>query len=91
MSETTDLKLENEIKSLIIDALMLEDLTPEEISSEDPLFGEGLGLDSIDALEMAIALENRFGVHVQEDSEENAKIFASVRNLASFVATHRAG
>ena len=84
-----DPKLENEIKSLIIDALMLEDLTPEEIDSEQPLFGEGLGLDSIDALEMAIALENRFGVHVQEDAEENAKIFASVRNLASFVSGQR--
>ena len=58
---------------------MLEDVTPDEIVSAEPLFGEGLGLDSIDALELAIALENRFGVTIEEDSEQNAAIFASVR------------
>ena len=81
--------LESEIKALIIDALMLEDITADEIASEDPLFGEGLSLDSIDALEMAIALENRYGVHIEEGSEENATIFASVRNLAVFVDANR--
>ncbi|NNL84644.1 MAG: acyl carrier protein [Myxococcales bacterium] len=85
----TDPQLENEIKELIIESLMLEDVTPAEIVSEDPLFGEGLGLDSIDALEMAIALEGRFGVKIQEDSEENARIFASVRSLAEFVTANR--
>ncbi len=85
----TDAKLEEEIKALIIESLMLEDITPAEIVSQDPLFGEGLGLDSIDALEMAIALEGRFGVKIQEDSEENARIFASVRSLAEFVAANR--
>ena len=85
----TDPQLENEIKELIIESLMLEDVTPAEIVSQDPLFGEGLGLDSIDALEMAIALEGRFGVKIQEDSEENARIFASVRSLAEFVTANR--
>lgn len=85
----TDPQFENEIKELIIESLMLEDVTPAEIVSEDPLFGEGLGLDSIDALEMAIALEGRFGVKIQEDSEENARIFASVRSLAEFVTANR--
>lgn len=85
----TDPQLENEIKELIIESLMLEDVTPAEIVSDDPLFGEGLGLDSIDALEMAIALEGRFGVKIQEDSEENARIFASVRSLAEFVTANR--
>lgn len=82
-------ELESEIKALIIDALMLEDITADEIASEDPLFGEGLSLDSIDALEMAIALENRYGVHIEEGSEDNVSIFASVRNLAAFVESNR--
>lgn len=81
--------LEQEIKALIIDALMIEDLAPEDIVSEDPLFGEGLGLDSIDALEMAIALENRYGIQVEEDSEDNVRIFASVRSLSEFVTENR--
>ena len=82
--------LESEIKKLIIETLMLEDVTPDEIVSEDPLFGEGLGLDSIDALELALALEGRYGVTVQEDAEENQQIFASVRALARFVEQNRA-
>lgn len=83
--------LEAEIKKLIIETLMLEDVTPEEIVSGDPLFGEGLGLDSIDALELALALEGRYGVTVQEDAEQNQQIFLSVRSLAEFVEAHRAG
>ena len=81
--------LEAEIKKLIIETLMLEDVTPEEIVSEDPLFGEGLGLDSIDALELALALEGRYGVTVQEDAEQNQQIFLSVRSLAEFVEANR--
>ena len=84
-----DLDLEHEIKKLIIDALELEEVVAGEIESEAPLFGEGLGLDSIDALEMAIALENRYGVTLEEDAEENVQIFASVRSLADFVAANR--
>ncbi len=83
--------LEAEIKKLIVETLMLEDVTPEELVSEDPLFGEGLGLDSIDALELALALEGRYGVTVQEDAEQNQQIFASVRALAQFVEANRAG
>jgi len=78
--------LEAEIKGLIVESLMLEDLRPEEIVSEDPLFVEGLGLDSIDALEIAMALEQRYGVVIGEDPEENERIFASVRSLAGFVS-----
>ncbi|MEE3331003.1 MAG: phosphopantetheine-binding protein [Myxococcota bacterium] len=81
--------LEAEIKKLIIETLMLEDVTPEEIVSGDPLFGEGLGLDSIDALELALAIEGRYGVTVQEDAEQNQQIFLSVRSLAEFVEAHR--
>lgn len=84
-------KLENELKMLIIEVLVLEDVTPEEIVSTEPLFGEGLGLDSIDALEIAMALEERYGVVTGEDAEENQKNFASIRALATFVAANLDG
>ena len=77
--------LEAELKRLIVEALVLEDIAPEEIESEAPLFVEGLGLDSIDALELAMALEERFGVKIEDDPDENRRIFASVRSLAEFV------
>lgn len=81
--------LESELKELIIDILVLEDLTPEDIASDQPLFGNGLGLDSIDALEIAAALEQRYGVTVADDAERNRKRFASIANLADFVSTAR--
>lgn len=84
-------ELENEIKQLIIDALMLEDITAGEIDSDAPLFIEGLGLDSIDALELAMALQDRFGVQIQDDPDENREIFASVKSLAAFVTQGRGG
>ncbi len=77
--------LEQEIKELIVDALMLEDVTPAQIDSEAPLFVEGLGLDSIDALELAMAIDKKFGVRIRADDEQNRQIFASVKNLAAFV------
>ena len=77
--------LESELKRLIVEALVLEDIAPDEIESEAPLFVEGLGLDSIDALELAMALEERFGVKIEDDPDENRRIFASVRSLAEFV------
>lgn len=82
-------KLEYEIKELIISALALEDIGPSDIESEAVLFVEGLGLDSIDALEPAMALEERYGVKIGEDPELNQEIFASVRNLAGFVSENR--
>ncbi len=85
MSET----LEQELKELIIEALALEDLSPTEIAPEEALFVEGLGLDSIDALELAMALEERYGVHIGDDPEANQRIFASVRKLAVFVDENR--
>jgi len=83
--------LEAEIKQLIIDALMLEDIAVGDIDSEAPLFIEGLGLDSIDALELAMALQERFGVQIQDDPDENREIFASVKSLAAFVTANRGG
>ncbi len=84
------LKLELELKELIIDSLALEDVTPGDVDSEAALFVEGLGLDSIDALELAMALEERYGVKIVDDPEENQKIFASVRSLAEFVSDQKA-
>ena len=81
--------LEQEIKQLIIDALALEDVGPADIETEAALFVEGLGLDSIDALELAMALEERYGVKIGDDPERNQQIFASVRNLATFVSENR--
>ena len=81
--------LEAELKKLLIDELVLEDLVPEDIESSEPLFVEGLGLDSIDALEIAMVLEQRFGVSIGDDAEENQKLFASVRSLAAFIAENR--
>lgn len=86
----TSENLETELKQLIIDALLLEDIAPADIDSEAPLFHEGLGLDSIDSLDLAMALEERYGLHIAADSEENGQLFASVKNLAEFVETNRA-
>jgi acyl carrier protein len=82
-------ELEAELKGLIVEALALEDIAPNEIETGAPLFVEGLGLDSIDALELAMALEERFGVKIGEDPEVNQRIFASVASLAAFVEENR--
>jgi acyl carrier protein len=81
--------LENDIKELIIEALLLEDTTPEEIETDAQLFIEGLGLDSIDALELVIVLERRYGVTLREDPDEIRKIFESVKTLCEFVSQNR--
>ncbi len=78
-----------EIKKIIVESLALEDIAPEEIETEAPLFVEGLGLDSIDALELAMALEEKYGVTVGDDPDENQKIFFSVASLAQFVTEQR--
>jgi acyl carrier protein len=78
--------LEQELKELMVEALMLEDVSPDDIDSEAPLFDGGLGLDSIDVLELAMALNKRYGVKTRADDERNEQIFASVRSLAAFVA-----
>ena len=81
--------LELEIKELIISSLSLEDIGPDDIDAAAPLFGEGLGLDSIDALELGLALQKRYGVSLSADSQETRQHFASVSSLASFVAAQR--
>jgi len=90
MSEQPTEELESEIKRLIVEALMLDDVTAEEIEAEAPLFVEGLGLDSIDALELAIAIDKRYGVKIKAEDENTRDVFRSVRTLATHVAANRA-
>lgn len=82
MTEDADLK--NRIKHVIVDRLKLE-MEPSQIGDSTPLFGEGLGLDSIDALELVLGIEQEFGVKI-EDEEVGAKALASIDTLADFVA-----
>lgn len=77
------------VKRMIVDALMLEDIEPGEIVDEAPLFGDGLGLDSIDALELAIAIDKMFGVKIESTSEQNREIFRNVSSLAAHIALHK--
>lgn len=81
--------LELEVKRLIIEVLRLEDITPDDIDSAAPLFAEGLGLDSIDALELGVALQKHFGISLSADPEQRRRHFASVRALAALIETHR--
>jgi len=82
--------LELDLKRLIVSALKLEDLTPEEIDSDEPLFGAaGLGLDSIDALELGVALRKTYGLRIETVSDEVRSHFASVRALAAFITAQQ--
>lgn len=81
-------ELEQELKALIIESLNLEDVAMEDIETDAPLFVEGLGLDSIDALELGLAIQKRYGI-MPGDSEEARGHFGSVRKLARFVAAAR--
>jgi len=83
--------LHAELKKLVVETLSLEDTTPDEIETDAPLFGEGLGLDSIDALEIAMVLEERYGVTLEDDPEANQQIFESIRSLTAFVVERRVG
>jgi len=82
-------ELNAKIKEVIIKALELEDVTPADIDDAAPLFGEGLGLDSIDALELVIAVKEEFGVSFVQNSEETRKAFASVNALAEYIASKK--
>ena len=82
-------KLVDEIKSLIIDVLELEDISIEDIETNEPLFGEGLGLDSIDALELGLALKNKYALILDSDLEGSKKHFYSVASLSELVNEQR--
>lgn len=85
MSET----LINELKTLLIEGLHLEDIEADEIDVEEPLFGDGLGLDSIDALEIAVLLDRQYGVKITSEDDKNREIFASLTALANFISENR--
>ena len=85
------MELEKQIKELIIEALELEDITPNDIQDEDPLFNDGLGLDSIDALELGMALKKQYNLTLSKNKEENKKYFYSVKTIADFVRKQQNG
>lgn len=80
--------LETEVKQLIIDSLQLEDFAPADIDTDAPLFVDGLGLDSIDALELGMAIRKKYDVQLAADPDESRKDFASVRTLMALIARH---
>jgi acyl carrier protein len=82
------LPLETRIKALIIETLRLPGITPDEIETEGPLFNDGLGLDSIDAIQLSAALRERFGVRLAADEDSARKILYSVATLTAFFAEH---
>lgn len=90
MNASTHTALEQEIAQLVIDTLNLEDLQAADIPPQQPLFGEGLGLDSVDALELALALQKRYGIHIASDDKDARRHFATVSSLAAFVASQQA-
>ena len=77
-----------ELKNRIIEALNLEDITPEEIDENAPLFGTGLGLDSIDALELIVLLDKYYGIRL-DDPKKGKEIFQSVKTMADYITAHR--
>lgn len=82
--------LTQELKTLIISALDLEDVTPDEIETDAPLFGDGLGLDSIDALELGVAIQKEYGIKLDARSEDMKSVFQSVASLAEFISAEKA-
>jgi len=90
VNATTHTALEQELAQLVIDTLNLEDLAAADIPPAQPLFGEGLGLDSVDALELALALQKRYDIRIASDDKDARRHFASVSSLAAFVASQQA-
>ena len=82
------MELTEKLKTEIIEVLNLEDISPEDIDTDAPLFGDGLGLDSMDALELIVVLEKNYGIKI-EDPKEGRKIFTSVRTMADFILEHQ--
>ncbi len=88
MSDPT--QLNHDIKLLIIEALGLEDIGAEDIGDDQTLFGEGLGLDSVDALELGLAIQKRYGIKIDADAKDTRNHFTSVASLAAFVTAKQA-
>jgi len=86
---TSQSPAERELAELIVTAVNLEGVAPHDIDPEAPLFGSGLGLDSIDALEIALEITKRYGLQLRSDDEDNRRIFACLRSLAAYIGQHR--
>jgi acyl carrier protein len=82
--------IEHDLKVLLVEALALEDVAPDEIGTDEPLFGAGLGLDSIDGLELGVALRKRYGIRFDTVGEDVKAAFATIRSLARFVLAQQA-
>lgn len=76
---------EHELAKLIVESLNLEDVSPDDIAPEEPLFGDGLGLDSIDALELALAITQKYSVQLKADDENMQQVFSTLRSLNAYV------
>lgn len=87
---STQTPAERELADLLVDSLNLEDVDPESIDPEAPLFNAGLGLDSIDALELALAISKKYGFQLRSDNDDNRQIFSSLRALSAHIEQHRA-
>ena len=81
--------LADEVKQMIIDVLALEDISRDDIETEAPLFGDGLGLDSIDALELGLALKKRYNIHLNAESAETKQYFKSIQSLVALVEAQK--
>jgi len=88
MHNEPDLALEGEIAGLIVSALNL-DVSAQDIAPQDPLYGDALGIDSIDILEIALVMSKQYGVQMKADNADNSTIFASLRALAAYIREHR--
>ena len=89
MQAVTQSQAEHALAQLIVEALNLESVKAADIDPEAPLFGSDLGLDSIDALELALAVSKRYGFQMRSDSDDNKRIFASLRALSAHIEQHR--
>ena len=87
---STQTQAERELAELLVQSLNLDDVAPESIDPEAPLFNTGLGLDSIDALELGLAISKQYGFQLRSDNEDNRRIFASLRALSEHIQQHRA-
>lgn len=81
---------EQQLAQLLLETLNLEDMSADDIAPEEPLFGEGLGLDSIDALELALAISQKHGVQLRAEDEQTREVFFSLRTLSQFIEENRA-
>ena len=83
------LEFEQEVGSMIIETLNLADVAVDDIDPEQPLFRDGLGLDSIDALELSLAISRRYGVQIKTENTDVAQVFASIRSLSEYIQGNR--